>query len=393
VRMMLSKDKNSFMERQNPSRPAHAASIPQLAPGLGTTNLPNGHVYFLVMKERFDTERDLVPVKIGITRGDIARRLTTLQTGNPYNLSCFGSFKTPWTREVEHFMHKSHEMLQNEWLLWRRDDLHTLVVEAKEAERQIEERKRREQTAIALILGGPERPATHEVICLHREAQALMKRMIPERLRREIAENRLKSATGTMVGITGIVRVKYLPATIRFSARLARLQLLELESKYPELTAECFSIASSGGFRWRGRPTRPDLASEFDAALSARNAAMASVDEVLKGKVSLGDWGSRTPTLQRWHDDFLDASRVIHKLGVELAELQAALTAHLAENSASAFIGVCSFKRSSVLRLQRAVFCRNFPEESTRCAEPVAPQLRKQVYATRSYLQAGEMIE
>ena len=381
------------MEPQDPLCSADTAPIPQPTPRLGTINLPDGNVYFLVMKERFDIEHDLVPVKIGITGGDVARRITTLQTGNPCNLSCFGSFKTPWTREVEHFMHRTHEMLQNEWLLWRRDDLQTLVDQAKEAERRIDERKRKEQTYIALILGGHERPAPPEVVSLHREAQELMKRIIPERLRRETAENKLKAATGATVGIPGIVRVKYLPATIRFSASLAGAQLIELASKFPERAAECFSDKASGGFRWRGRPTRPDLAEEFSTALLAKNAAKASADEFLKSNVSLTDWGGRTPAMQGWHDDFLGATRTTHKLAAELAELQTELTARLAENGANAFIGVCSFKRCSVRKLQRSMFCRNFPEESIRCAAPVAPQLRKQVYTTRSYLHVGEMLE
>jgi hypothetical protein len=83
---------------------------------VGSGMLPK--VYFLVMSDPREPARDLGLVKVGITRGDVAGRILSLQTGNPYDLHCFDSFDTLWANEVEHFMHRTHakEMHKNEWL-------------------------------------------------------------------------------------------------------------------------------------------------------------------------------------------------------------------------------------------------------------------------------------
>ena len=103
-------------------------------------------VYFLVMFDPRDYRKDLGMVKVGITRGDVERRLLSLQTGNPYDLICFDSFETPWAKEVEHLIHRTHakEMHKNEWLVWPRSNLASLVAEAKDAARRIDERKSKE---------------------------------------------------------------------------------------------------------------------------------------------------------------------------------------------------------------------------------------------------------
>ena len=56
------------------------------------SNVPPGYICFLVMEEPHDVTNDFVLVKIGITKGDVSRRIATLQTGNPYNLLSFGRF-------------------------------------------------------------------------------------------------------------------------------------------------------------------------------------------------------------------------------------------------------------------------------------------------------------
>ena len=89
-----------------------------------------GQVYFLVMKTPREPDGAFGLVKIGITSGDVADRVATLQTGNPYDLRCIDSIETAWPGEVEHFMHRAHapDMQQNEWLRWNPDGLPALVI-------------------------------------------------------------------------------------------------------------------------------------------------------------------------------------------------------------------------------------------------------------------------
>ena len=349
------------------------------------SNVPLGFIYFLVMEEPRNVMGDFVLVKIGITKGDVSRRIATLQTGKPYNLSSVGCFQTSCPREVEDFMHLAHtnERVQNEWLRWRRDSLDHLIDEAKVAAGRFEERQRKERALVDLVSNGPERPATHQVTQMHREAQDLKRKLVPEQLRLEIAENRLKSATGDTSGINGIVRVKHVSATIRFSAKLAELHLTAIKDKSPDLAKLCYTETVEGAFQWKGVSRKPDFPEAYETALSAKAAAVAATAEALKSKMSLQALKGRTAELERWHDDFLRATQKVHHFGAKLADVQAEIIVNLADSDG--FIGICSFKRRAVMKFQRSAFCGNFSEESARCAVPVAAQLRKQVYRSRSY--------
>jgi hypothetical protein len=331
------------------------------------------------MRESPDSEADFGLLKIGITRGDVLHRVASLQTGNPYDLFCVESFETPWPREVEHFMHRTHaaDMQQTEWLRCGRNDLRTLVAEAREAARQIEERKSKEQGYTSRPSNGQVRRATLEEFQLHADARKVMKELVPAQLRLTIAENRLKAATGATFGIPGIVRVKHVPATFRFSARLA-------ESQFPELAFNCREDTISGAFRWRKMPQPFHFIADNQAARAEELAAQTAADDVLQRNVSLEGWIDRSRETERWHDDFLQATPAVYNLGAELAVLQTELTVRLGDYDA--LDGVCSFKRSAVSKLDRAAFRRNFPDESERCARHVGPRLRKYVYTTRSYV-------
>ncbi|MGA2593595.1 MAG: GIY-YIG nuclease family protein [Bryobacteraceae bacterium] len=342
-------------------------------------NLQRGHIYFLVMRDPRNAEHDFGLVKVGITEGDVLQRAAALQTGNPYDLLCFDSFETPWPREVEHFMHRTHakEMLKAEWLRWSRDDLPNLVDEAKKEARRIEDRKSKEQAYTALASNGQVRRATPHEFDLHREARKLLKDLVPAKLGLKTAENRIHEATGATLGIPGIVRVKYIPAASRFDEGLA-------ESKFPLLASQCRVEQIHGGFRWRGVPKESDFADKYQEARSAEELAEASSRNVLQNSVGLQGWTDRTPELERWHDDFLQALPKVHRLNRDLADLRTELI--LGIGDCDALDPVCSFIRRSVPKIDRSAFQGSFPEESKQCEVPVAPRLRKHVYPARAYL-------
>ena len=219
--------------------------------GLSMIELPRrGHVYFLVMRKHADPEHDFGLVKIGITSGDLLRRVAQLQTGNPYDLLCFDSFDTKWPRQVEHYMHRRHadDMQQPEWLRCRRQELEALVGEARAAARKIEQRKEKELQFLSCKSNGLTRRATLAEFDLHHQCRRILKELVPAALRRTAAECRLKAATGETLDIPGIITVRYIPATICFSARLA-------EARFPELARRCLVNASTeifAGERCRG---------------------------------------------------------------------------------------------------------------------------------------------
>lgn len=76
--------------------------------------------------------------------------------------------------------------------------------------------------------------------------------------------------------------------------------------------------------------------------------------------------------------------QIVNRLAADLADLRSELTIRM--NDYDAVDPVCSFKRVRRLTIDGAAFCGTYPDEAAQCAEPVAAQLRKSVYPTRSYL-------
>jgi hypothetical protein len=310
--------------------------------------------------------------------------VASLQTGNPYDLRCFDTFETPWPNEVENFMHRSHagDMFRNEWMRCTRNSLPNLVDEAKAAAVRIGVRNDKEERCAGQPSNGEFRPVTSEDRRLHRDAQELTAKLVPARLRLEIAENRLKSATGTTLGIPGIVRVTLLSARPRFSATLA-------ESLFPPLASQCLVDKITGVFRWSKLLRRSDFAAESELASAALEAANRSASAVAEAKVArLDGWTDRTPMFEQWHDDFLQAMQAVKQLEAELADIRSGMIVRLEEFNGVE--GVCSFRRRSGPKFDGVLFRQQFPSEAAQCMAESCPGPRKSIYPARSYLATPE---
>jgi hypothetical protein len=110
-------------------------------------------------------------------------------------------------------------------------------------------------------------------------------------------------------------------------------------------------------------------------------AAERSADQVLLSDGHLSGWTDRTAEIEKWHDEYLQATRVAHRLTADLAAVRTELI--LAMGDQEALDPVCSFRREFVTQVDRATFCKKHPAEAEQCAEYVA---RKIVYTSRSYL-------
>lgn len=76
----------------------------------------NGTVYLI-----FDGEL----YKIGVTRGDIDKRIKKLQTGNPYNIILIDSYQTNFPFHIEKMLHARfvNQRVNNEWFDLSLDDV------------------------------------------------------------------------------------------------------------------------------------------------------------------------------------------------------------------------------------------------------------------------------
>jgi hypothetical protein len=335
-------------------------------------------VYFLSMQDAADVGYDFGLIKVGITDGDVAARIAQLQTGNPHGLLCLGRFDTPCASQVEHFIHRTHaaQMHHREWLRCARQDVGRLIEEAQAAACRFEERKRKEDAIVSRVTNGLIRRGDREEIKRHREVRILKYQLIPAQLRLAIAKHQLQAATGATNGIEGVVRVKYVAATIQFSPE--RAQLL-----FPTLASRCTVEKLIGSFRWRKMPQKSRFVAENHAAKQAAALAESCARQVLDTNTRLDGWAPRTPQIERLHDDFLQATQLVSRLDAELADRKTELTIRMGE--CEAIDPICSFKRAACSEVDSAMFCRMYPEEAAQCAAPVAAKLRKLIYPTRSY--------
>ena len=90
-----------------------------------------GFVYLL-----FDGEL----YKIGVTRGDINKRIKKLQTGNPYSIVLIDSYQTNFPFQVEKMLHNRFvsKKVNNEWFDLSLEDVNNFQMECKKASTIIE---------------------------------------------------------------------------------------------------------------------------------------------------------------------------------------------------------------------------------------------------------------
>ena len=338
-----------------------------------------GSVYFLILRDPLDFARDFALVKIGITSGDVTRRISTLQTGNPYDLVLFESLQTRWPREVEHFMHRTHakDMLKTEWIRCNLESLPELIDEARGALERIERRKDREAALAVTASNGRTRRATLPEFRMHREARDISRRLVPAKLKLQAAEALLHAATDDTSGIEGVVRVWWFQPSQRFDIRLA-------EAKFPAITTDCQRPAVQGSFRWRRMPKPTDFPDEYEGAISATHLAQVKVASFLSTGTPLQARIARTQEIENWHDDYLQLLPVVKRLEGDLADIRTELAYGLGEFDA--MDPVCSFVRRSTAQLDTLKFRTEFPEQFLQCVTPVDAQLRKLIYPNRSYL-------
>ncbi|MDO8681327.1 MAG: GIY-YIG nuclease family protein [Acidobacteriota bacterium] len=129
----------------------------------------------------------------------------------------------------------------------------------------------------------------------------------------EIAANQLKAATGATHGIEGVVRVKHVPATIRFSAQRA-------QAAFPTLASRCSIEDVHGRFIWRKVARRSRFVAENQRAKETAAIAEEVANAVLASSAQLQGWALRTQEAERVHDDFLRAMQIVNRLAADLAD-------------------------------------------------------------------------
>src|SRR5438128_2865016 len=204
-------------------------------------------VYFLSLVNPANPDHDFERVKVGITRRDVARRIEQLQTGNPFRVRGERSFRSPVARQVEHWVHRTSQVEQLEWLRLARSEIPGLVRKAQlEGERiaRIAEATARWSRSES---NGKERQPGAEERRLHEAARGVLAELWPVSLRLECTKRSIALKAGKVLHIPGIVTVSYRPLSGRVRPNTAL-------KKFHDLAAPYAVEEVDGTFRWRGVP-------------------------------------------------------------------------------------------------------------------------------------------
>ncbi len=336
-------------------------------------------VYFLSLVNPANPGHDFERVKVGITKRDVARRIEQLQTGNPFQICCERSFRSPVARQIEHWVHRTSQVEQLEWLRLARSEIPGLVKRAQlEGERlaRIEEARARWSRSKS---NGIERQPGAEERRLHEAARGVLAELWPVKLRLECTKRSVALKAGKFLRVPGIVTISYRPSAGRFNPKTALKKFHDLAAPY--------TVEEVGGtFRWRdvpnlGSPGWAQLRAELERLEAERrelDAAMLSSDDWLRKE------GARTDDLACLHDEYLCLMR--QKARLELDEEYIQAQAIQAIEDFEAIAGVCSFRRSAgqVLNDHKS-FCEAHRNEAAQCFSESKAHIRRRIYASRSY--------
>src|SRR3989442_1371827 len=221
-------------------------------------------VYFLSLVDPSNSSRDFGLVKVGITEKDVERRIEELQTGNPYQILCEASFRSPVARQVERWVHRSNasRVAQLEWLRLVRSEIPELVRAARhEGERLARIAEASARWSRQESNGNQRQPSADERR-LHEEARRVLADLCSVKLRLERADKSIALKAGEVLRVPGIVRIWPFTPSKRFNAKIAL-------DRFHDLAAGHTEDEVGGKFRWRdvpnlGSPGWADLRAEVE---------------------------------------------------------------------------------------------------------------------------------
>lgn len=82
---------------------------------------------------------DLYQFKIGVTSGDVEKRVKQLQTGNGSEIDVVRVFESEYYRKIEKILHRGygHKRLEGEWFALEDEDIFGFIGECEQAHNNI----------------------------------------------------------------------------------------------------------------------------------------------------------------------------------------------------------------------------------------------------------------
>lgn len=335
-------------------------------------NLKQGHVYFLGMKDPTE-EQKFTHYKIGITDGTVQDRINQLQTGNPFEIVEYDSFHSQAAQLIERQLHKqwAQERVRLEWFKLSKDQLETIIQEAREYEQQIGEKAVRVRDFDQHPSNGHLLAPSDSIVELHASAQALLAEQVQNKLRLDHLENQLRSITGITAGIEGVTQVSSTRPGARFQAKEFRETYGDIYQRY--LTVDRLVC----GFQFEGKPRVTSYPELHEAVKESKEAVPELTSEFSEEAIA------RTSDAASLHDRYLKETEEAARIKSELVLLQLELRDLCGENEG--IEGVCHYRREITQDLDRDALQRAHPEEYESCVREVQSKPRFKIMESRAY--------
>ena len=224
---------------------------------------------------------------------------------------------------------------------------------------------------------GLERRPSAEESRLHEAMQEVLSQLCPVtlQLRHTVASIALRA--GEVLRIPGIVRIRMVPPSQRFSSKLAR-------ERFPGLAAGHMIEMIDGRFSWRnvpslGSPEWTKLRSEVECLERQQRDLQAAM---LNDPYRMRDERERTDDLARLHEDYLDLKQQEARLSFYGEDLKAEMIQLIEEFETIS--GVCRFYRSPMRVLNATSFREAHKPEAAQCYSDRAAHIQWRIYASRS---------
>ena len=312
--------------------------------------------------------------KIGVTSDSVAKRISSLQTGNPYTIIPIFSIEVDGAQIIERNLHgifaPNRRIL--EWFNLSENELEQVKQKASELKEEISELiatvRELDQTYSSDILI----EASPHALTLHKRVIELESEITKNALIMGILRAEMQSLTGKSKGITGISRVLITNPKPSFKRS-------ELRKFNPEIYAEYTTLPKfKNRLKIIGKPTPTSFPVLYAAKNEAVNALpVIETDEVTENRQQ------RIPEMVSLHDQYIEFVSNDAELSMDLISTQ--LKIKVACGEARGIKGICEYIREDRMTFDEARFELEQPDLYEEFTIQSEPQRRFQLMKTKGY--------
>ncbi len=342
---------------------------------MSSLNLNPGIIYFLTLINTRGKQLNEY-YKIGITDESVEKRIDQLQTGNPYQIVEYNSFRSHAAQLIEQHLHKkySKKRVRLEWFTFKENEIIDAINDAKSFNSRISKLAKQVRELDQQSSNGKLAPSTKKSRGMHEQALELQSKKLQLNLKKSQLSALLQYETRNSMGIDGITSVTITKPKPGFKLRLFQDRYHDLYEKYcriPELKCS---------FQFSNFPTRK----EFSQQVEKLKQIEAKVDDLELSVDSITD-KTKCPNNRtiKHHKQFLETQEALTQIEGDLILIQLSLRALCGENEG--IEDICQYERKKDYTLDKEALKKDYPNEYKDCIEKGKPNYRFKVLSSCAY--------